>query len=130
MIISNSRRNVLALTRSINSVIVGTDGPARIAITAGLVWVAATAATYAWGQPAAATAVHDTHHTSAADSIQVHEEAKHAKPKIIAKSDGGITITFDNCRENAKQHVSCQFEDEAGDSHWVYLPGVPLPGSK
>jgi len=52
---------------------------------------------------------------------------KKPKSKIIGTSENGYTITFSDCRENEKEHVSCQFTDPDGDSHWVYLPGMPLP---
>lgn len=57
------------------------------------------------------------------------ETGKH-KATIIAKSNGSVTITFTNCRENDKQHVSCQMSDTDGNDHWVYLPGVKLPPAK
>jgi len=55
-----------------------------------------------------------------------------AKPrtKIINNSNGSVTITFTGCRENEKQHVSCQMTDPDGDTHWVYLPGYALPAGK
>lgn len=55
--------------------------------------------------------------------------AKHARParNIINNSTGSFSITFTGCRENDKQHVSCQFSDPSGAKHWVYLAGVPLP---
>lgn len=53
----------------------------------------------------------------------------HAK-NTKTTSNGSITITFRNCRENDKQHVSCNFEDDDGNTHWVYLPGVSLPASE
>ena len=49
------------------------------------------------------------------------------RSKIINNSDGEITIKFSGCRENEKHHISCQFEDPNGDSHWVYLAGIKLP---
>jgi hypothetical protein len=55
---------------------------------------------------------------------------KKPKSKIVATSDTGYTITFTDCRENDKQHVSCQFTDPDGDSHWVYLPGMSMPPEK
>lgn len=59
-----------------------------------------------------------------------HSRVVKPKPHIIAHSDTGYTLTFTDCRENEKHHVSCQLEDPDGDSHWVYLPGFPLPGDK
>jgi hypothetical protein len=67
-------------------------------------------------------------HSTAADNIKPLLPKQ--RPKIIATSDGNITITFTNCRENEKHHVSCQMTDADDDSHWVYLPGVKLPPTK
>ena len=49
------------------------------------------------------------------------------RSKIINTSDGELTIKFSGCRENEKHHISCQFEDPNGDTHWVYLAGIKLP---
>ena len=49
------------------------------------------------------------------------------RPAIIAKSDSEISITFHDCRENDKKHVSCEMIDDDSKSHWVYIPGLNLP---
>lgn len=66
-------------------------------------------------------------HNPAADSIKPIIPAEKRRPAIIAKSNGGIEISFHDCRENEKEHVSCHFTDNHGEAHWVYLPGVELP---
>lgn len=42
----------------------------------------------------------------------------------IAYADDTITITFHNCRENAKHHWSCQRVDGDDTDHFVYIPGL------
>jgi hypothetical protein len=76
--------------------------------------------------PAVGTVTYD----SSVDAIKPVIPAAKRKPAIIAKSDAEFSLTFSNCRENEKQHVSCQFTDPAGVEHWVYLPGITLSGSK
>lgn len=83
---------------------------------AGIVMHAEEAATAATPSPAAAPS--DT------------DKPQRAKSHIVQTSTGELTITFSSCRENDKQHVSCQFKDADGTQHWVYLPGVTLPPSK
>jgi hypothetical protein len=56
-----------------------------------------------------------------------HKRSPHT---IINKSNGDITITFTDCRENDKHHVSCKFTDPTGEEHWTYLAGLTLPSSK
>jgi len=46
------------------------------------------------------------------------------KTQPIMTWDKKLTITFTNCRENAKHHISCQFRDATGDQHWVCLMGL------
>ena len=46
------------------------------------------------------------------------------KSKPIKTWDKALTITFHNCRENDKHHISCQFRDGTGDQHWVCLMGL------
>ena len=46
------------------------------------------------------------------------------KSQPIKTWDKKLTITFTNCRENAKHHISCQFRDATGDQHWVCLMGL------
>ena len=41
----------------------------------------------------------------------------------VAYSDDTVTITFHNCRENSKQHWSCQRADGDDTDHYVYIPG-------
>jgi hypothetical protein len=41
-----------------------------------------------------------------------------------AYSDDVITISFHNCRENAKGHWSCQRVDGPDTDHYVYIPGL------
>lgn len=60
-------------------------------------------------------------------AAKIAAKAPKQRSKIVAASNGGVTITFSECRENEKQHVSCKFEDSEGNEHWVYLAGVPLP---
>lgn len=43
---------------------------------------------------------------------------------IVNRTDKPLLLTFDSCRENEKQHISCQFTDDSGNAHWVYLPGL------
>jgi hypothetical protein len=83
----------------------------------------------AYGQPLLHQAAPEVPviHNSAPDKIQVVIPPSKHKAKIVATSDAGFTIHFSDCRENEKQHVSCSFQDEAGNQHWVYLPGVALP---
>ncbi len=49
---------------------------------------------------------------------------EHHKSKPINTWDKPITITFHNCRENEKHHISCQFRDSTGDQHWICLMGL------
>jgi hypothetical protein len=94
----------------------------------GLALVLLVAIAPALGQQA--SAVGTVTHDSSVDAIKVVIPAAKRKPAIIAKSDAEFSLTFSNCRENEKQHVSCQFTDPAGVEHWVYLPGIALSGSK
>jgi len=50
-----------------------------------------------------------------------YSQAGHA---VINHSDKPFSLTFTACRENEKQHISCQFTDDSGNAHWVYLPGL------
>jgi hypothetical protein len=43
---------------------------------------------------------------------------------IVNRTDKPLVPNFDSCRENEKQHVSCQYTDADGKAHWVYLPGL------
>jgi hypothetical protein len=43
---------------------------------------------------------------------------------VLNRSDKPFSLTFTACRENEKQHVSCQYSDASGNAHWVYLPGL------
>ena len=55
---------------------------------------------------------------------QVSDSDRGAKSKLpVAYSDDTVTITFHNCRENAKQHWSCQRTDGDDTDHYVYIPG-------
>lgn len=56
---------------------------------------------------------------------QVSDSDRGAKSKLpVAYSDDTVTITFHNCRENAKQHWSCQRTDGDATDHYVYIPGL------
>jgi len=52
------------------------------------------------------------------------------RPVIIAEFDQSVTVTFSECRENEKEHVSCKMEDSEGNEHWVYIPGLKLKAAK
>jgi hypothetical protein len=43
---------------------------------------------------------------------------------VINRSASPFNVSFNSCRLNEKQHVSCQFTDATGNDHWVYLPGL------
>lgn len=63
--------------------------------------------------------------------VQSPEPARaHHKAKIVNNADAGPTIHFSACRENDKQHVSCQFTDPDGATHWVYLAGYKFSDIK
>lgn len=49
-------------------------------------------------------------------------ETKHNT--IIQKWDKPITITFSNCRENQKHHISCQYKDSTGQLRWLCIMGL------
>lgn len=51
-------------------------------------------------------------------------EPRSAQKVPTAFSDDTITITFHNCRENAKGHWSCQRVDGEDTDHYVYIPGL------
>jgi hypothetical protein len=70
-----------------------------------------------------------------APTANVHQTVDANKPartrsKIVGNSSDGPTIHFSQCRENDKQHVSCQMTDADGKQHWVYLAGYKLPAAK
>ena len=50
-----------------------------------------------------------------------YSQAGHA---VLNRSDKPFSLTFTACRENEKQHVTCQYSDASGNAHWVYLPGL------
>ena len=103
---------------------------ASTAATALAAWTIVCLAAYgqqATPQPPAPSIVT---HSTAADAVKIVIPQAKRRPSIVAKSDTGITIHFDECRENDKGHVSCSFDDPDGNPHWVYLAGVALPGSK
>ena len=47
-----------------------------------------------------------------------------AKKLPIAYADDIVTLSFHNCRENAKGHWSCQRIDGDDTDHFVYIPGL------
>lgn len=56
---------------------------------------------------------------------QVHDRDSGKAEKLpIATSDDVITVSFHNCRENAKHHWSCQMVEGDDTDHFVYLPGL------
>ena len=58
------------------------------------------------------------------------DHAKRQPAHIINNKHGELTITFTDCRENEKHHVSCKFTDNNGEDHWTYLAGVTLDDVK
>ena len=56
---------------------------------------------------------------------QVHDTGERKASKLpVAYADDTVTITFHNCRENAKEHWSCQRVDGDDTDHYVYIPGL------
>lgn len=55
---------------------------------------------------------------------QVHDTGERKSSKLpIAYADDVVTISFHNCRENAKHHWSCQRVNGSDTEHYVYIPG-------
>lgn len=63
----------------------------------------------------------------AAPPKQFHDREPKTPGKLpIAYSTDEPTITFTDCRENAKHHWSCRIKSGGDTEHYVYLPGIKL----
>jgi hypothetical protein len=57
---------------------------------------------------------------------QARDKEPRIKPKILFTTEQSFTLKLTDCRENDKQHVSCQFVDPTGKQRWLYIPGLTI----
>ena len=62
--------------------------------------------------------------THAEEGHSIPDKPAREKPVIIREWDNGPKISFSNCRENEKHHISCQWTDSEGTEHWICINGL------